>query len=302
MARRIGYDDGFFDLSYEGKSLLEEEKTLQGCNVQNGGTIEIDTWFGVAKQAMYLRKPAGRNNINVSLTVSCVPPFTVRNAHLPMQSSREHSYTWDIAVGSIKSDGDNHNIRTRPFRYSYRYLSWTGETSEDPNRLPHVQPRARDNIFNPSAPSLTLANACVLRVGEFIPFLEHTLARLHLTPQMRSDFLLRTSPQLLRIIEFWPCIAFRFVNQDAFSQASRIEVSLADEGRQHLIPAVVSRIFLLFGGVDRSMWKRTALTLEEAEGIDWAARIGLDVQKMLDDTRFRVIEVGSMEVPLFKER
>ncbi|KAB5563357.1 hypothetical protein GE09DRAFT_1112065 [Coniochaeta sp. 2T2.1] len=302
IAERTGYDADFFDLTHGYTPLDDINKSLGEYNVCNGDTVEADTCFGVAKLAIYLLKPAAhRRNTKLSLRVACIPPFTVHNSHLADDLPREHSYTWDV---SVDSDSDWH-MHIQSGEQWYRHLSWTGETASDPNRLRHVPDPGYNYgaAFRPSAPSLTPDNATVLKFGDFVPFLEHALETLSLTPEMRSDFILRHSPQLQTINDHFPHVAFRFLPQDLLSTSSTIDVRVRTPNLSR--PPVVSRILMLFGGVAfadgyRNEWVKAERTLDAAKRVDWAAQIGLHVGSMLDETKLHVIEVGAMEVPLFK--
>jgi hypothetical protein len=154
-----------------------------------------------------------------------------------------------------------------------------------------------EEVFDPSSPSFTPSTTVVLPFDDFVPYLDRTLGRLALTAAMRTDFIVFWLPNFRRIRDNGLHIAIRFVRQKAFEAAARLEVDGAS-------PSTVARVFMLFGGVDTGTagkengWHGRTMTLVEAEEVDWARRAGIDVEGMRDETKFRILEWGGMEIPL----
>lgn len=70
-----------------------------------------------------------------------------------------------------------------------------------------------------------------------------------------------------------------------------------------------NRIFMLFGAVDTttgpenfSKWRGQRSEMQDITGINWAKKIGLDVAGLRDETTFRAMEWGGMEVHNVEER
>ncbi|KAL7336290.1 hypothetical protein BJY59DRAFT_710714, partial [Rhodotorula toruloides] len=78
-------------------------------------------------------------------------------------------------------------------------------------------------------------------------------------------------------------IGFLFLVQSDYERAARLDVNP--------MPDVVTRVFLLFKGVDAdqtSEWKKP-------DEVDWVKKVGVQVDKVTDDSLFRVLEWGGME-------
>jgi len=85
-------------------------------------------------------------------------------------------------------------------------------------------------------------------------------------------------------------VALRFVNQTAYERAAPLEVTPP--------PDVVTRVFMLFKGVseaDLGEWTEAA-TRSKAPVDSWCDIVGVEQEKMLDASLFRVLEWGGMEV------
>ena len=85
-------------------------------------------------------------------------------------------------------------------------------------------------------------------------------------------------------------VALRFLPQAAYENAARLDVSPS--------PDVVTRIFMLFQGVDNDdlgLWSASQVKGSEDVAF-WVNVVGVDVDRTLDKQLFRVIEWGGMEV------
>jgi hypothetical protein len=85
-------------------------------------------------------------------------------------------------------------------------------------------------------------------------------------------------------------IALRFLPQHAYEKAAPLDVEPK--------PDVVARVFMLFqgvGDVDLEDWEGAAQRFKEPVE-RWADVIGIDKASVLDQSLFRVIEWGGMEV------
>ena len=85
-------------------------------------------------------------------------------------------------------------------------------------------------------------------------------------------------------------VALRFLDQVAYAHAAPLDVSPK--------PDIVTRIFMLFRGVkeaDLAEWEGAqAKAAEPAEM--WREVVGVNLGETLDESLFRVIEWGGMEV------
>jgi hypothetical protein len=121
--------------------------------------------------------------------------------------------------------------------------------------------------FEPSSPSLTASNGVALPFSLFLPYLDKALSCLSLHTSARNDFVTYWLPSFLRIKQRGQSIAFRFLPQKEFEQAAKLNIETK--------PDVVTRVFLLFRGVDEGEaegWKKP-------DEVDWVKEVGVEKEK-----------------------
>ena len=111
------------------------------------------------------------------------------------------------------------------------------------------------------------------------------MKQLSLHTAARNDFITYWLPKLAKA----PFVALRFLPQAAYERAASLEVQPA--------PDVVTRVFMLFRSVsaedaESPMWFAAR---SRAEEMDWAKVVGVEAGAW-DESRFRVLEWGAMEV------
>lgn len=85
-------------------------------------------------------------------------------------------------------------------------------------------------------------------------------------------------------------VALRFVPQDAYEKSAQLDI--------HPKPDVITRIFMLFGGVHESQlsyWAEAQGRAKE-EVSRWNSIVGTVKQRQGDGTLSRVLEWGGMEI------
>lgn len=86
-------------------------------------------------------------------------------------------------------------------------------------------------------------------------------------------------------------VSLRFLPQAAYEKAAPLEVSPA--------PDVTARIFMLFKGLQEDdvhgAWS-SAVDAAQRDTTQWCTVVGIDSQALADNTLFRVIEWGGMEI------
>lgn len=82
-------------------------------------------------------------------------------------------------------------------------------------------------------------------------------------------------------------IALRFLNQDSYSSAAPLDITP--------IPDVVTRVFMLFRGITSEEFAAWDQALNRTAD-DWKSVVDAPVKGMCDETLFRVLEWGGMEV------
>ncbi|KAH8908727.1 hypothetical protein BR93DRAFT_976850 [Coniochaeta sp. PMI_546] len=281
-------------LVFAGKRLVDG-KAFEDYGIHDGSTIHLVLTLRGGKPAIYLLSPVLLEDVNVSVTLSPQWSFTVLYPLAKPVTDAKHNTSrveWIVSVqGETISD---YSTGTK-----CSYLFWEAETGKSSAALPvtaadtHAA-NGSGEVFNPSTPSLMPENACVLSFEDFVPCLECILEGLCLTPAMRTEFIIYWLPRFQHIRDQGLYIAFRFVSQDAFNRAARLEITGCPP------PTAIARIFMLFGGVSPlepgSPWGGTTCTRTEAQSFDWAKTIEFDVNSW-DRRNFRVLEWGGMEVP-----
>lgn len=87
-------------------------------------------------------------------------------------------------------------------------------------------------------------------------------------------------------------VALRFVSQAAFERAAPLTVDPK--------PDVVTRVFMLWKGIDADevgleMWEEARQRAQE-DPTRWNSVVGIDETKARDESLFRVLEWGGMDV------
>ena len=85
-------------------------------------------------------------------------------------------------------------------------------------------------------------------------------------------------------------VALRFLPQSAYEQAAPLNILP--------VPDVITRIFMLFTGVDKELLPQWPQAQERAcHSVDfWKDVVRVDCTRSLDESLFRVLEWGGMEV------
>lgn len=244
------------------------------------------------KPAIYLLSPSPLQSVMVSVSLCPEWEFTVT---YPITHKSKPADTLTSAVTwavSVQADGTLVNEHTG--RQS-SYLFW--EASSVPTDRTHLSPAKEHNpAFNPANASDFLTSdytTATLPFEQFEPYLESVLDGLTLNPAMRTEFIVYWLPSFQRIRDRGEDIQFTFVPQDAFDKAATLTISGA-------VPKAVARVFMLFRGVQHDelngLKRQHRSNLKLAYKINWPRIIGLDIHGMEDESAFRVLEWGGMEV------
>ncbi|KAF8314720.1 hypothetical protein DL93DRAFT_2079861 [Clavulina sp. PMI_390] len=140
-------------------------------------------------------------------------------------------------------------------------------------------------------PQLDANNSVLLSISEVPAYLDKALKALDLHVEARTSFITYWLPDLLK----HQYIALRFVPQKEYEKAAVLDILPT--------PNVVERIFMLFQGIESALatnpeWVH-AKEKAEADVLFWREVVGLPGEAgelMKDDSLFRVLEWGGMEV------
>jgi hypothetical protein len=85
-------------------------------------------------------------------------------------------------------------------------------------------------------------------------------------------------------------IALRFVPQSTYERAAPLKISPA--------PDIITRVFMLFKGVDEGLLSDWPLARDRAHrSADfWEDVVGVNYERSMDESLFRALEWGGMEV------
>ncbi|GAA5941795.1 hypothetical protein JCM10213_008128 [Rhodosporidiobolus nylandii] len=264
-------------LIFAGKQLVNEH-TLRACKLAKGAIVHLVLRLRGDKPVIYLFPPVPLPFVQVSLTLSPQWDFSALYPLVEISEDKQGESTvfWTV---SAKQDGTLVDLASKT---SLSYLFW--EARSNPSLPSSSVPIVSSTAFDPSKPILDASNGCALPLFAFLPYLHKTLSSLSLHTSACNDFITFWLPSFTRIQERGQLVAFRFLPQSAYSQAAKLAIEPK--------PDVITRVFLLFRGVDASEaddWKK-------AREVDWAREVGIEAEKVKDDGLFRVLEWGGMEV------
>jgi hypothetical protein len=264
-------------LIYNGKD-LEDERTLTECHVSNLSTIHFVCRMRGDKPVIYLHPPHDLEAVSVRLGLVREWEFSATYPVVePKIIENRSTIEWNVAA---KSNGD---LTENTSGLQLSYLFWEAEVTPYRPPTPGDEEIAKVS-FNPANPVVSPENAVVLSFTPFLKYLDCALTSLGLHVAARNDFVTFWLPHFVRIRESGKDIAFRFLPQAEYEHAARLDVVPA--------PDVITRVFLLFGGVDPSDldW---AEAYQRAGDVNWKQIVGVR-DEAWDSTKFRVLEWGGM--------
>ncbi|KXH60870.1 hypothetical protein CSAL01_12724 [Colletotrichum salicis] len=175
----------------------------------------------------------------------------------PKETPKRKRVSWHV---SVKPDG---TLKDTATDIDCNCLVWEAEAW-----IERSSAVTEAHFFNPRNPLAYFADNYILSFDNFVPFLYRALASLTSTSAMRTVM-----------------IAFNFIPQTDFEKAGKLTVTPG--------PSSVARFFLVFRGVVGS---KNAENHAELDALDWPSKIGIDVEGMMNQSKFCVMEWGGMEV------
>lgn len=273
---------------------LEVGHALARYGIQGGSSLHLVLRLKGGKPAIYFlsRTPVPLVSANVELIPEWV--FSVFYPQVEVfgtgTNQDKSNVTWNFSI-----DEEGYIVGRDSTKHTY--LFWEAESASQKTGT-----AVDSSAFSPAKPFVTPGNSVVLCFADAIKYLERTLQQLKLTVAMRHEFMVYWMPHFLKIRDANLDIAISFVNQEAYNKAATLTVTPE--------PATIGRVFMLFGGVHTKAagsqewgysweaWKGKKLSLDQAfRQVDWVDKIGLDINGLEDESKFRVLEWGGMEVP-----
>ena len=239
------------------------------------------------KPVIYLLSPESIPEATVS--VRLVPQWTFSHIYpiVDTRKSRDgtQELTWSV---SASPDG---TLVEKGTKLHLSYLFWEAVTNPglvtppSPPRTPREAATISVEHFDPAYPSLEphTPTSVMLPFAMLLPYLDQALKALTLHTSARNDFITYWLPALSKS----PYVALRFLPQQAYERAAELQVEPK--------PDVVTRVFMLFRGVDAEAAEMWTAARERVGSVDWRSVVGVRPEAS-DETRFRVLEWGAMEV------
>ncbi|GAA5863804.1 hypothetical protein JCM8547_006070 [Rhodosporidiobolus lusitaniae] len=267
-------------LIYDGRQ-LEVGKQCWEYGIKNESTLHLVIRLHGDKPVIYLLPPLPLPEVQVSLTLSPSWSFSARYpvTEILKEKSGDSTVFWRVSADSSGKLVDLQSKEKTKLSYLFWEAHSTGVPSSPPPSLGNGTPS-----FDPSSPSLNASNGAALPLPTFLPYLDKVLSSLALHTSARNDFVTFWLPSLSRMASCGQHIAFRFLPQTEYEPSARLAVEPK--------PDVITRVFLLFKGVNESdvnEWKK-------ADEVDWVKEVGVEEEKVRDEGLFRVLEWGGMEV------
>ncbi|KAL1663919.1 hypothetical protein GGF50DRAFT_89030 [Schizophyllum commune] len=260
---------------------MEGDRVLQDYGIREGSLIDLVFKLRGGKPIIYLFSPRSvEATVRLSLTrdwsLSAIYPS------VPI-ADKDGGQTLEWKV-QTRADGTLHELNTA---LDVSYLFWealTNKVVDSPPSSPVIG-QARE-VFRPGVTGVSNEDSVLLPVANVTQYLDQVLAALGLHVEARTSFITYWLPDMLKHTH----VALRFLDQVAYAHAAPLDVSPN--------PDVVTRVFMLFCGVKKAeLGEWEGAQAKAADSIDmWREIVGVNLGETLDESLFRVIEWGGMEV------
>ncbi|TBU28000.1 ubiquitin-domain-containing protein [Dichomitus squalens] len=264
---------------------LESSRVLSDYNIQRESTIHLLYSHRGGKPVIYLFSPHAISDATVS--ISLAPQWSFSHIYPQVDvkalAAGKEQASWSISANP------NGSLVERGTGLELSYLFWEATSNI---AIPPSPPSPRLDVppplvehFDPAYPSLTPESptAIIIPFSQLLMYLDHTLKALSLHTSARNDFITYWLPALSKK----PYVALRFLPQDAYERAAELEVTP--------LPDVITRVFMLFRGVEAEEVGLWSEVMERVGKVDWVDIVGVE-SGAWDERVFRVLEWGAMEV------
>ncbi|KAI0707094.1 hypothetical protein C8Q76DRAFT_800454 [Earliella scabrosa] len=267
---------------------IEDSRTLSDYSVTHMSEIHLVCRLRGGKPVIYLFPSKPLPNATVSIRLAPHWTFAYIYPVVGIESLRDgrQALTWSVCADT---DG---TLTDKDTGLELSYLFWEALSNPDLTRplSPPSSPVGTDEmvppeVFDPAFPHLEphSLTTVILPFSQLVPYLDCVLKDLTLHTSARNDFITYWLPALSK--ESY--VALRFLPQVAYERAAELEVVPT--------PDVVTRVFMLFRGIDEGQIEAWADARARAGSVDWKSVVGVK-SEACDESLFRVLEWGAMEV------
>ncbi|KAF9059743.1 hypothetical protein BDP27DRAFT_1238157 [Rhodocollybia butyracea] len=263
--------------------------------MRDGDVIEVLEAQVGGKPVIYVFPPKGREEMDVSVTVSLVPhwKFSAVYPVVPVQPHQLEKLPGECVTWNVCTHQDQ-TMTEKSTGLDVSYLYWEATTQGlplSPPDSPRSGQQQSEDRFDPISSDLSDNDSIsvVLPLSRVTQYLDAALKELGLHTEARTSFITYWLPSFNRHTH----IAVRFVSQNAYERAAPLTIFPK--------PDVVVRVFMLFKGVpvsdvESGLWSNA--TERGVDGVErWRDVVGLDGKDELsDESLFRILEWGGMEV------
>ncbi|KAJ6461104.1 hypothetical protein C8R45DRAFT_538584 [Mycena sanguinolenta] len=284
IAEKIGCDSSDLTYLYDGRRLAPDH-TPADFDMENNDIIDMRREQRGGKPVIYVYSPT-ETNVSVALTLTPEWSFSAIYPVVPnkaLSSGTGERIQWNVRThlnGSLTELNTGLDVA---------YLFWEAHTNHGILSSPPPSPVAGSfpttQSFSPLTCDLSPADSVLITVRDITPYLDKVLAGLGLHTEARTSFITYWLPSLLKHKH----VALRFVPQAAYETAARLDIQP--------VPDVVTRIFMLFKGIDDDALAEWETAKPEADdAARWKGVVGGDFERADDASLLRVLEWGGMEV------
>ncbi|KAJ7493848.1 hypothetical protein FB451DRAFT_1360535 [Mycena latifolia] len=286
IAARLGLDSegDHFSATFDGFRLVNGD-TPDTCQMEDGDTLYVHREQVGGKPVIYLYSPT---EMQASVTLTLTPHWSLSAVYPVVPVEPHPSGAGDRILWDVKThpDGTLTELNTG---LDVAYLFWEAHTNHDIPISPPASPVTAQvdgsESFSPLTCELSPKDAVLLPVQDITSYLDKILLALGLHTEARTSFITYWLPSFLKHAH----VALRFVSQAVYETAAALEITP--------VPDVVTRVFMIFKGIsdnELDVWAGSKPAAGDEER--WKGIVGVDIDRALDSSLFRVLEWGGMEV------
>ncbi|KAG9015630.1 hypothetical protein FRB90_004668 [Tulasnella sp. 427] len=283
-----------------GRMPLTDDKTLAEFGIGPNSVLRISP--ALRKPVVYLYPPKP-TQVNVKLSLIPEWRFSVLYPSASVEEVKHNvgaacyaqQTEWNVLA---RPDGTMTVLSGAQAGTDVSYLFWEAQIADQAMELPDSPPVSRPSTpttgyrlirrelaFIPGKTTCSPSDSVLVESKDAPAYLNKALETLGLHTEARTSFITFWLPDMLR----HRFIALKFIPQTFFERAAPLDITPR--------PDVVTRIFMLFQGVntsDTALWKEAESRASESPDL-WREVVGIET-KQSEDGMFRVVEWGGMEV------